>query len=160
MEHRIEELEAQVQTLQRRLTEAEAKAIRAEEQLSRTAVEIGIRDAIAKSPVPVHPSAMTDLIKRAAAGEWKEISGQLIRMDGGLPALDSNGHDMTPARWLLSLKADAPHLFAAADAAAGSSTKNPFSKDSWSLTEQGKLFQSNPDLARKLAADAGRKLEV
>ena len=32
---------------------------------------------------------------------------------------------------------------------------NPFAKDSYNLTEQGKLFKSNPEQARALAAAAG-----
>ena len=63
---RIDELEQQVLTLQRRLVEAEAKSIRAEEQLSRVTVEVAIRDAIAKSAVPVAPATMADVIRRAA----------------------------------------------------------------------------------------------
>ena len=32
---------------------------------------------------------------------------------------------------------------------------NPFAKDSWNLTEQGKLYRENPAQARELAATAG-----
>lgn len=39
-----------------------------------------------------------------------------------------------------------------------SGVKNPFSKESFNLTEQGKLFRENPDLAKQLAAQAGVKL--
>lgn len=37
----------------------------------------------------------------------------------------------------------------------GGSTTNPFAKDTFNLTEQGKLFQENPEQARALAAEAG-----
>lgn len=41
-------------------------------------------------------------------------------------------------------------------AAGGTGGKsNPFAKDSYNLTEQGKLFKSNPEQARALAAAAG-----
>lgn len=33
--------------------------------------------------------------------------------------------------------------------------KNPFSKDGWNLTEQGRLFKENPELYKKLKAQAG-----
>ncbi len=36
--------------------------------------------------------------------------------------------------------------------------KNPFAADSFNLTEQGKLFKSNPEQARALAAAAGVKI--
>jgi polyhydroxyalkanoate synthesis regulator phasin len=36
--------------------------------------------------------------------------------------------------------------------------KNPFSKDGWNLTEQGKLFRENPNFAKALARQAGAKI--
>ena len=36
-----------------------------------------------------------------------------------------------------------------------STLKNPFAKDSFNLTEQGKLLKSNPEEAKRLAAEAG-----
>lgn len=38
------------------------------------------------------------------------------------------------------------------------SGKNPFSKDNWNLTEQGKLLKENPQEAQRLAAAAGTKI--
>lgn len=40
----------------------------------------------------------------------------------------------------------------------GGGSKNPFAKETWNLTEQGKLFMSNPEQARAMAAAAGVKL--
>lgn len=40
-------------------------------------------------------------------------------------------------------------------AGAGSAGKNPFVKESFNLTEQGKLLKENPDQAKALAAEAG-----
>ena len=37
----------------------------------------------------------------------------------------------------------------------GGTGKNPFEKESFNLTEQGKLFRENPEQARSLAAAAG-----
>lgn len=37
-------------------------------------------------------------------------------------------------------------------------TVNPFAKETFSLTEQGRLFRDNPEEARRLAAAAGYKL--
>jgi hypothetical protein len=159
---RIDELEQQVLTLQRRLTEAEAKAIRAEEQLGRASVEVAIRDAIAKSAVPVNPAAMADVIRRAAqAGEWKEQPGYgLVKMDGLVPSMDTaTGNYTTPSRWLASLAQEAPHLFAPATGNTDAGVKNPFEKTSWNLTAQGKLYRENPALAKQLAAQAGVQLE-
>lgn len=38
------------------------------------------------------------------------------------------------------------------------SGKNPFSKDNWNLTEQGKLLRENPQQAKIFAAEAGVKI--
>lgn len=62
---------------------------------------------------------------------------------------------------LASLKKDKPFLFKQEQpggykpAGGGNPTKNPFAKDSFNLTEQGKLFRENPEQARALAAAAG-----
>lgn len=59
------------------------------------------------------------------------------------------------------LKESSPHLFKAADAgykpAGGGNppAANPWAKDSFNLTEQGKIFKENPAQARQLAAAAG-----
>lgn len=59
------------------------------------------------------------------------------------------------------LKESSPHLFKAADpgykpAGGGNPpAANPWAKDSFNLTEQGKIFKENPAQARQLAAAAG-----
>lgn len=59
------------------------------------------------------------------------------------------------------LKESSPHLFKATDAgykpAGGGNppAANPWAKDSFNLTEQGKIFKENPAQARQLAAAAG-----
>ena len=40
----------------------------------------------------------------------------------------------------------------------GGSTTNPFAKETYNMTEQGKLLRSNPEQARALAAAAGVKI--
>jgi hypothetical protein len=158
--NRIDELEQQVLTLQRRLMEAEAKSIRAEEQLERVTVEVAVRDAIARSSTPVSPSAVPDVVRRAVqAGGWHQDPQRgLIRLDGGLPDLDAMGRTVTPAVWLENLQSDAPHLFVPAGGNAEAAPKNPWLKDGWNMIQQGEIFKRDPALARKLAADAGIKL--
>lgn len=43
-------------------------------------------------------------------------------------------------------------------AGAGANANNPFAKETFNLTEQGKLFKENPEQARVLASEAGYKL--
>ncbi len=67
---------------------------------------------------------------------------------------------------LTALKKDKPFLFkhqptpigGYKPAGGGNPTKNPFAKDSFNLTEQGKLFRENPEQARALAAAAGMSI--
>lgn len=40
----------------------------------------------------------------------------------------------------------------------GGETANPFAKETWNMTEQGKLFKENPAQAREMAASAGIKI--
>lgn len=84
-----------------------------------------------------------------------------IKLDGDvLKGLDSQ---------LDSLKESDPYLFEAEGNTnspqivaggnpngGGNITKNPFTKEHWNLTEQGKLFKENPDLYKHLKASAGK----
>lgn len=61
-----------------------------------------------------------------------------------------------------ALQASKPFLFKTAvhqgynpQGGTGSAGKNPFSKESWNMTEQGKLYRSNPEEAKAMAAAAG-----
>jgi hypothetical protein len=159
---REEELEHQLEIVTRRLDEAEKERKRVEKELEQKVIETHLREAIATAPVKVAPSAMLDVLKRAVAGgEWKvDSQGRLLRLAAdGLPDVDVRGEYVGPANWLRSLQTEAPHLFVSEDAEAGA-VKNPWARETFSLTEQGKLIQSNPSLAQRLASAAGVKLEV
>lgn len=52
----------------------------------------------------------------------------------------------------------AKHGYTPGGSSQSQTTKNPFAKETFSLTEQGKLVKENPELAKKLAAQAGIKL--
>src|SRR5437764_953300 len=89
-----------------------------------------------------------------------EGDGQTVRVgkDGITP--------MTLDEWVDQQVADAPHLFesSAGGGAAGNgsggaggnnrSVKNPFSRETWNLTEQMKLQKTDPQLAARLKAAA------
>lgn len=52
----------------------------------------------------------------------------------------------------------AKHGYTPGGGSSNKSVVNPFAKETFSLTEQGKLLRENPELAKKLAAQAGVKL--
>lgn len=49
-----------------------------------------------------------------------------------------------------------PRMVAGGNPDGGGDTKNPFSKEHWNLTEQGKLYKENPELYKHLKAQAGK----
>ena len=53
-------------------------------------------------------------------------------------------------------KPNSPTIVAPGNPQGGTGGANPFSKDSWNLTEQGKLYKENPDLYNALKAQAGK----
>lgn len=53
-------------------------------------------------------------------------------------------------------KPNSPTIVAPGNPNGGTGTPNPFSKDSWNLTEQGKLYKENPELYKNLKAQTGK----
>ncbi|MEA1855594.1 phage scaffolding protein [Cytobacillus sp. OWB-43] len=53
-------------------------------------------------------------------------------------------------------KPNSPTIVAPGNPQGGTGGVNPFSKESWNLTEQGKLYKENPDLYNALKAQAGK----
>lgn len=49
-----------------------------------------------------------------------------------------------------------PKIFAGGNPQGGAGTVNPFAKETWNLTEQGKLYKENPELFNHLKAQAGK----
>jgi hypothetical protein len=68
---------------------------------------------------------------------------------------------MTPNEAVVDLKPVAPHFYREdEDTAKNSDGSNPWSKNSWNMTQQGQLVLSNPAKAKKLASDAGVTLDI
>lgn len=93
----------------------------------------------------------------------------IIYKQGGLDkfTFDKDGNPVGIDDIVKPLKESSPHLFKTEPGAdykpAGGGTppaKNPFAKDSFNLTEQGKLLRENPVQAQALAAAAGVTINV
>lgn len=93
----------------------------------------------------------------------------VIYKQGGLDkfTFDKDGKPIGVEDVVKSLKESSPHLFKAEPGADykpnGGGTppaKNPFAKDSFNLTEQGRLLKENPAQAQALAAAAGVTINV
>lgn len=88
----------------------------------------------------------------------------LIYKQGGLDkfTFDKEGRPVGIEDIIKPLKETSPHLFKAAPGvdykpAGGGNppAANPWMKDSFNLTEQGRVFRENPEMARQLASAAG-----
>lgn len=109
--------------------------------------------------------ALKDKLKEAGVTD----ADYVIYRQGGLDKFtyDKDGNPVGVDDVLKPLKESSPHLFKAAPGAdyrpnggETPSAKNPFAKDSFNLTEQGKLLRENPVQAQALAAAAGVTINV
>lgn len=90
----------------------------------------------------------------------------IIYKQGGLDkfTFDKDGKPIGVDEVLKPMREASPHLFknqqgGYSPAGGGNPpANNPFAKDTWNMTEQGKIFRENPAQARQLAAAAGVKL--
>ena len=109
--------------------------------------------------------ALKDKLKEAGVVD----ADYIIYKQGGLDkfTFDKDGKPVGIDDIVKPLKESSPHLFKTEPGAdyrpAGGGTppaKNPFAKDSFNLTEQGKLLRENPAQAQVLAAAAGVTINV
>lgn len=108
--------------------------------------------------------ALKDKLKEAGAVD----ADYIIYKQGGLDkfTFDQDGKVIGLDDILKPMRETSPHLFKSAGGTGGYNPaggnnppgKNPFAKDTYNLTEQGRLFKQNPEQARQLAAAAGVKL--
>lgn len=154
---------------EKQLGELRNKVSAGEAELERIIVERGIAEAAAKKKVL--PTAVEDVIMRGKT-VWKLKDGkpQPFEQKDGKEELryGKDGKVLTFETWLDQLATSAPHLFEAS-AGSGASGKgggapgtqaNPWKKESFNLTRQGEIARNNPELAKKLAAEAGAKSPV
>lgn len=162
----VDELEAQVETLKRRCADLEMENAGLVRQHERDVLAQHI--ATSAHDAGIHSTAVPYVVERAvASGQWKlDSTGKLYRTtEDGTFDMDERGDYVSPLRWMkTSLRKDAPHLFVDAEAqaaAAGNTTpsldgiKNPWLASHWNMSEQGRIYVRDPDLAQRLAADAG-----
>lgn len=109
--------------------------------------------------------ALKDRLKEAGVVD----ADYVIYKQGGIEkfTFDKDGVPVGVDDILKPMKESSPHLFKAEPGAdykpAGGGTppaKNPFAKDSFNLTEQGRLLKENPAQAQAFAAAAGVTINV
>lgn len=108
--------------------------------------------------------ALKDKLKEAGVMD----ADYIIYKQGGLDkfTFDKEGKVIGLDDVLKPMREASPHLFKNAGGTGGYNPagggnppgNNPFAKENYNLTEQGRLFKQNPEQARQLAAAAGVKL--
>ena len=108
--------------------------------------------------------ALKDKLKEAGVTD----ADYIIYKQGGLDkfTFDKDGKVIGLDDVLKPMRESSPHLFKNAggtggyDPAGGGKppVNNPFAKETYNLTELGRLFKQNPEQARQMAAAAGVKL--
>jgi hypothetical protein len=158
--------EGQVKALQDRLVSVEGERDAASHRFTRSVIDRAISDAALAGGV--QPHALPDVLNRSRDAGWSlNEKGQLIQTVNGVMSFGADGASpLTPKEWVNgALKDTAPHFFAtphginALGGTGGGGSKNPFTKDGWNMTEQGRIAKENPALAKTLAANAGYKIE-
>jgi regulator of replication initiation timing len=94
---------------------------------------------------------------------------KLTLNDAGEPVIKDGYNEVPLDQWVADLQQRRPYLFkqasrpvgtgapaARASASIPAGMKNPFSKEHFNLTEQGRLFKTNPELYAQLKAEAKR----
>ncbi|UOO89516.1 hypothetical protein LVJ82_00610 [Vitreoscilla massiliensis] len=153
----------QLQEVDARLTASEQRAAK----LSQMAVNGALTSAA--TTVGALPESL-EALQAMAKGVF------VTNDDGAVVALDADGdvvygkdptQPLTVAEWLEEKKGRMPHLFhqpkgigALSARNTQAAAKNPFAKETFNLTEQGKMLRENPAQAQQLAAQAGIKLDI
>lgn len=121
--------------------------------------------AKAESEAKIKELQFTNAIKLAVADKAQDTDIVSSLFDKEKLILSEDGKVTGLDEQLKTLMESKPFLFKGQtkpnyNPAAGGNpnTKNPFAKDTFNLTEQGKMFRDNPEQARAMAAEAGVKI--
>lgn len=143
-------------------TRAELEKLKIGGAATKKALELGLR-----------PEAADDLVARVSNIFYLEDDGRVgAKKADGQPLYSAKtGEVLTLDEYVAELPEKAAHLFAPSTGGGGNPggngnqrrppgtpAINPWKKETSNLTEQGRIFRTNPDLAKRLAAEAGVKL--
>jgi len=173
LERRTQEMKAQSDSSIKALAEARDQAIAERDKAiarhHRAIIDREISDAALANGV--RGSAIPDLLARAERCGWvMSERGRVVQRDSeDSIAIGADGvTPLTPKEWINGkLRDEAPHFFdmptgggSLGSGASGGGGKNPWSKDSWNMTEQGQIVLKDPAQAKRLAANAGVALNI
>lgn len=102
-------------------------------------------------------SAVVDIGNRG--GEELDVrEGAVVVIHPG----DRGTRNVTLDEWVKEIRARSPHLWPEEEGkdTGGGKAGNPWAKDTWNLTGQGRIARDTPALARQMAAAAGKTLNL
>lgn len=152
---RMAPIERQAATLQQQLSESNASLEMLRQKDSMRIVTDAVRGAASK--LKVVDSAVEDVTLLAERLFTIDETGAVVTKDnvGVTPGIAADV-------WLTDMQAKRPHWWgpsqgggAGGNRGGGSGVTNPWSKDSWNLTEQGRIYKENTGRAEQLAKAAG-----
>lgn len=142
--------------LQEALEAANARAAKFTDRVLGDAVRAAGADA------GIHKTAFEDAIARARDVFEVADDGEAVAKDG---VFGKDGKPLSLKEWFEGMKDSAPHWFPAPqggglghNSSHSAGRNNPWEAAHWNLTEQGRIYKQNPELAHALAAQAGRKI--
>jgi hypothetical protein len=156
LETQLTERDKQLESLKK--NSGDSEALKAQIKELQTANET----AKAESEAKIKELQFTNAIKLAVADKAQDTDIVSSLFDKDKLILSEDGKVTGLDEQLKTLMESKPFLFKGQTkpsynpAGGGNpSTKNPFAKDTFNLTEQGKMLRDNPDQARAMAAEAG-----
>lgn len=139
-----EELQQRIQELEE---SNETTASEYQERLDQQAFDFSLERSLINANVH-NPKAVKALLD---VDQIKPDGDKLLGLDTQLEDLKESDP------YLFKDENNQSNIFAGGNASGGQGiTKNPFSKEHWNLTEQGKLFKENPTLYKNLKSQVGK----
>ena len=152
-------LEDQIRAAQKEGALWKTKAGEIESTHKRTLVSTAIKDAIIDPELGVQPSAVRDILSRAADVWRAQDDGRVLAFQGDLQLYGADGGSpLTPKEWIMKLKDEAPHMFkgthgGGAGGGGGSDARGPLGKttaEMRGMSANDKLALANGDKGARL----------
>ena len=158
LETQIKERDKQLETLKKTAgdkekLEATIKQLQEDNKSAKTKYETDLKNLRIDSAVKLKLSGTAQDVDIVASliDKTKLIVGD----DGSVTGLDEQINPLKQSKPFLFKEIKSKGGSYDPAGGAGGNTVNPFKKETFSLTEQGKLFKENPALAKSLAQEAG-----
>jgi hypothetical protein len=162
LEAKSKPLEDQIAELQKVVAERDQTVAEREAKIETMIFDQMIREAASDEKLGIQPTAIPDVITR-----MRKVFTKFD--DKGQPVADAYGKNGQFLRGVDGMKEwmetklikEAPHCFlpskgggVVGNVSDGVPAKNPFARDTYNLNEATRLWRENPDLARRLQAEA------